>query len=282
MTTASVTPPPPSTPTPPPPAAPRRSGPKVVAILTIVLGAAIVLGTVVTAVVGSVAATAGRVTETRSLAVAGVTELQLDAGAADVTVQFDDVDEASLRVVEGAGAWIFEVSGDTLRVATPHRPFFGWLFGDNGRAVLTLPASLEGADASLALGAGSLHADGTFGELEVDLSAGDLDVSGAASSLDLEVSAGSADVELADVADADLRLSAGDTVVRLTGAAPREVEVDVSAGGLDLFLPDVAYAVQSDVSAGRLDAGAMRTDSAASRTVTVTLSAGDVTIRPIP
>lgn len=284
MTTVTPPPPPheaaPQGAVPPSPEGrPRRSAPRVIAILTIVLGSAIVLGTVLTSVFATLAVPF-RQDHAASLDVSGVTELQVDADATDLTIEFKDVDEASLRVVEGSrGPWRFDVDDDTLRVASPHRPFFGWLFGGNGRATLTLPTELEGADAALSLSAGSLTADGTFGELDIRLSAGDLEVTGEADTLELDVSAGRADLDIADVTEASFGLSAGDTKARLTGAAPRSVSVDVSAGSLDLTVPDETYALRSDVAAGGLNTGSLRTDGSASRTISVDLSAGSVTIR---
>jgi hypothetical protein len=250
----------------------------VIALLTIALGVAIVVGTVVSAVFVTLSVSF-RHAQTRSVDVAGVTDLAVDAAGADLTIVFDDVDQASLRVVDTADlGWTFDVVGDTLRVETPSRAF-GWFFGGNGRATLTLPASLSGTDATLALGAGSLTAEGAFGDLDVNLAAGDLAVTGEADSLDVSVSAGTADLTLADVAAADFTLAAGDTTARLTGTAPTEVSVDVNAGRLDLTVPDVTYAVETNVDAGRLDTGSLQTAGTSSRTIAVELSAGNVTVR---
>ena len=258
---------------------PRRSAPRVIAILTIVLGSAIILGTVVAAVFATLAVPF-RQDHDASLDVSGVTELRVDADATDLTIEFKDVDEASLRVVEGSrGAWRFDVDDDTLRVASPPPPFFGWLLGGNGRATHTQPSELAGAHPPHSRSPGSLTADGIFGELELDLSAGDLDVTGEAETLDLDVRAGRADIDIADVREASFGLSAGDTTARLTGSAPRTVSVDVSAGSLDLTLPDETYALRSDVSAGGLSTGSLRTDGSSSRTVSIDLSAGSVTVR---
>ena len=286
MTTTPLTPPPTSTPptsTPPAPgpAGPQRSAPRVIAILTTALGVAVVLGTIATSVVSTVAAGAGRFSDTRSLGVAGVTAIEVEAAAGDLSVVFGDVDEATLHVTDTAAAWTFEVDDDTLRVETPRRTFFGWGWGGNGHAVLTLPDTLEGVDASFSLGAGGLGVDGTFGELDLDLAAGELDVTGTADALDLRVGAGNADVTLRDVTEADLGLSAGDATVRLEGSAPREVSLEVSAGTFDLLLPDQEYAVRADVSAGSLDTDDLRTNSSASRTITVDVSAGEARIRPV-
>ncbi|MCX6503258.1 MAG: DUF4097 family beta strand repeat-containing protein [Microbacterium sp.] len=276
MTTTSVLPPAPEAPATPP--APRHPGSRVVAILTIVLGSAVILATIIGAVFATLSVSL-RHAETQSIDVAGVTEIDVEASATDLTVVFDDVDEATLRVIDaGGGGWVFDVDGDTLRVEAP-RHVFGWFLGGNGRATLTLPASLEGTDASFALGAGSLEADGRFGDLDIDLAAGEVTVTGEARSLDVSVNAGSADLALADVGEAEFTVGAGDTTARLTGTAPREVSIDVSAGSLDLTVPDETYALASNVSAGGLDTHALQTDGSSPRSIAVELSAGDVTLR---
>uniref|UniRef100_UPI00135AD078 hypothetical protein n=1 Tax=Microbacterium sp. 18062 TaxID=2681410 RepID=UPI00135AD078 len=261
-----------ATPASPPPRTPAR----VIAILTIVLGAALLLGAAFTGVVRTVSASAAG-SESLSIDVDGVTRLDVDASAADLTIAFADVDEATLEIGEGRSGWRFERDGDTLRVATPNSGPFGFWFGGNGRASLLLPTDLEGADASLSLSAGSLRVGGSFADLSVDVSAGDLAVSGDARTLSADVSAGSADLRLADVAEAAFDLSAGGITAELSGRAPRDVRIDVSAGSLELVLPPGAYDVHSDVSAGDLDNRLERGDGG-SGVVDVQLSAGDVTL----
>ena len=84
-------------------------------------------------------------------------------------------------------------------------------------------------------------------------------------------------VSLADVRDADLQLSAGAANGTLTGSAPQTVTIDVSAGRLDLTLPDVPYAVGSDVSAGELR-NDLDIDARSDRRVSVSVSAGFVAL----
>lgn len=272
----------------PPPAAPAaptppstRGSSRVVAILAIALGAAVILGALGSAVFSTVAAASVR-TESRSVDVGGVSELDISVDAASLRLEFADVSEATLQVTSGlgAGSWTLRTDGDTLRVASPER--FGpgwWVFGDEVRAILTLPQDLAGddLDATLELAAGDLTVDGRFGDLGIDVGAGRLSVDGSATTLTAELSAGGADIDLADVTEAGFSVSAGTIDARLTGTAPRTVTVDVSAGGLDLELPDGAYDVRSDVSAGEFDNG-LQTQAGARNTVDVTVSAGTVTI----
>jgi len=254
---------------------PRNGSARVIAILTIALGAALILGAVTAGIVRTVAASA-TTSETRTLAVDGVSDLDIVASAVDLTVVFADVDEATLDIVEGRGGWRFEREDDELRVESPRGPWFGgFWFGGNGRATLTLPTELDGSDAAMRLSAGSLTADGSFGDLDLEVSAGDLSVTGEARSLSTDLNAGSADLRLDGVTEADFSLSAGRVDARLAGTVPRSVQIDVSAGSLSLGLPSGDYDVRSDVSAGNLD-NRLERGSGARGTIDVTLSAGEV------
>jgi hypothetical protein len=275
-----------TTPLPPAPAAPPAATPptggasRVVAILTIALGCAVVLGVIGSAVFSTIGAASVR-TETQTVDASGVTDLNVTVDAASLQIEFADVSDATLEVTSGlgVGAWTLEREGDELTVATPRRFGPGWIFGGEVRATLTLPSELEGTtlDAALDLSAGELVVGGAFGALDVEVGAGALSVEGSARTLTVDLSAGGADVELDGVAEADFSVSAGAVDARLTGAAPRLVTVDVSAGSLDLTLPDAAYDVRSDVSAGEFD-NRLSTEVGARNVVDVTVSAGSVTI----
>lgn len=267
----------------PPPAAPPSTppaAPKVVTTLLIVLGAIVIAWTLVSGALTTLAAAPGP-RDTQTLPVAGVTRLEVDASRTDLKVVFADVDQATLEVSNwGRGVWQMTRDGDRLRVASPDVRWFSWpLFGGGGHATLTLPERLSGVDAKLSLTAGSLTASGSFGALSTELAAGQLTVAGSARTLDATVSAGSADLTLADVRQARLTLAAGELVSRLTGTAPDRTTVEVSAGSLELTLPDVPYALRSDVSAGSLDHERLTTSPAASRSVSVEVSAGSATLR---
>ena len=280
MSTATPLPPAPPVPASGPPPRETRGASRVVAILTIALGCAIVLGTIGSAAFSTVAA-ASVSTETQTVDADGVTGLDVAVDAASLRIEFADVSEATLDVTSGfgVGAWTLERDGDQLRVATP--PRFGprWLFGGEVRATLTLPRELEGSelDAALELAAGELAVDGEFGDLGIEVGAGTLTVDGSARSLTAQLNAGGADIDLADVDEADFTVNAGAVDARLTGSAPGSVTVDVSAGSLDLRLPDATYDVSSDVSAGDFENG-LPTELGARNVVDVTVSAGTVTI----
>ncbi len=264
--------------TPPPP---TRGASRVVAILTIALGCAVVLGVIGSAVFSTIAAASVR-TETQTVDASGVTGLDVTVDAASLRIEFADVSDATLEVTSGlgVGAWTLERDGDELTVATPRRFGPGWIFGGEVRATLTLPAELEGTDARRRARPVGRRARRRRRVRRPRHRGGRRHAhrwTGSARTLTADLSAGGADIDLDDVAEADFSVSAGAVDARLTGSAPRPVTVDVSAGSLDLTLPDAAYDVRSDVSAGDFD-NRLTTEPGARNVVDVTVSAGTVTI----
>ena len=286
MTT--VTPPaPPAPPTPgpqtPPPTGPTgpSSAARVVSTLAIVVGGIVVVGAVTSAVVSTTAA-ASTQTSTRTLAVDGVEDLDLDLAAGDLRVEFADIQDAELEVTSSFGAdrWTLRRDGSELVVASPDWPsgWFGNWFGSNGTSVLRLPQELAGLDADLDVSAGDLNVTGDFADLELTVGAGRLEVRGSADDLSADISAGRADLDIADARSADLNISAGELVANLSGRQPNEIELDVSAGSLELAVPRGEYNVTSDVSAGSFD-NRIGSTPGASSTVDVKVSAGNAELR---
>ena len=74
---------------------------------------------------------------TDTLDAAGVTELDIDASAAEFTLTYGDVDEAVLDV-RGSSGWTIERRGESLEVRPPVRWIFGWNFGERETVTLTL------------------------------------------------------------------------------------------------------------------------------------------------
>lgn len=262
--------------TPPPtPTGPRASA-RVIAVLAITIGAILILGTVLTTVASAAwQATRGSGSGTLSADATGIRGLTIDAAAADVRVVYGG-DTATLEVSGNAADWRLERAGDTLAV-TNQRGWWspGAWFSDPEEAVLTLPGILQrtALDAEFSLSSGSLRADGRYGRLELDVSAGLMNVAGRADTLIADVSAGRLQFEVADAQTAAVTVSAGLVDGVLTGAAPQQVSVDISAGRADLVLPDAAYAVTADVSAGSFR-NALREDPTSAHRVSVTVGAG--------
>lgn len=265
------------------------SGARAIMIVTAIVGGIALLGSGATAAVaatgGLVASSNERADSVQTEDVSGLQGVDLDVDAGNMRIEFGDVDEAELSVTNGRGSgWTLDRDGDDLVVRSPEFRFgwwFGSWFGDEESAVLTLPQNLREAalDAELTLDAGSLDVIGDFGSLDITVNAGALDIEGAASSVSIDMSAGRADASLADVDEADLSVSAGDLNVELTGTAPSQTTIDVSAGSLDLTVPDESYSIIQDVSAGSLDARVDQSGTAR-HTIEVSLSAGSATIRP--
>ncbi|MDZ8201011.1 hypothetical protein RZO50_05775 [Microbacterium sp. SSW1-59] len=280
--TDTLTPPPTPSPSPPPPSRTRASS-TVIAILTIALGAAILLGALVAASFRAVGSAMLEDASHTADAV-GVRDLDLDITAADLRVEFADVTQARLDVSQGAAAdqWRLVRDGDRLSVSTPSE-FFGlrWMFGGNGDAVLVLPERLEraGMDATLDLAAGRIIADADWGDVALSISAGEVDLAGSADTIAADVSAGSADIDVTDVTDARFDVSAGEIVARMGGEAPDEVQVAVSAGSLRVVVPDEVYAVDIDVSAGDVT-NRLQTSPSSPHRITGDVSAGDVRLTP--
>ncbi len=81
------------------------------------------------------------------------------------------------------------------------------------------------------------------------------------------------------VESAKLDVSAGRMDAKLTGSAPGTVTAQVSAGMLNLTLPDASYNVASDVSAGSVE-NKLDTSSSSPNKVTVDVSAGSAVLLP--
>ncbi|WP_255305050.1 DUF4097 domain-containing protein [Microbacterium sp. 3J1] len=273
-----------------PPADPgaRSSGKTAIMVTTAIVGGLALLGTGGTAAfaaTGTLLTSSDRSDSVQTQDASGLERLALDVDAGNMRIEFGDVDDAELAVTNGRGpGWTFEREGDELVVRSPEFRwgwwFDGW-FGDDESAVLTLPETLREAalDADLTLDAGSLDVIGDFGALDISVNAGALDLEGAATALDIDMSAGRADVLADGVDEAVFQVSAGDLDVELTGQAPTQTTIDVSAGSVDLTVPSSSYTISQNVSAGTLDAQVDQS-SDSRRLIDVTLSAGSVTIRP--
>lgn len=266
---------------------PTRPG-RWISILLVVLGAFALVFAVGGGIVRGVAAHSAT-SQSWSASADGVEALRIDTAAAGFEVRFDDVEEARLDASTDGGPvqqWRLERDGATLRVDADRRwgwwGFGGWFGGRNGEehVVLTLPADLERADLDLDVdvSAGSFDGDAQWGTAIVQLSAGSIDLAGDAGSLDVDVSAGEARLDVATPGDVSLQVSAGRVIGALTGEQPASITADVSAGSIELAIPDGAYAVTQDVSAGDATID-VDDDRDASSTIDVHVSAGSISLR---
>ena len=253
--------------------------------ITSIVGGAILVGAAATTVaVQAFAAPLGG-DDTQTAPTGGVTSIDVDSNASAFTLEFADVDEATLDIVgQSRARWSLETRGDTLVVESDQRFWdfcIGWCAAGGERVTLTLPESMSDGtlDTDLSVGAGSVTAGGDFRSLDLRVGAGSLTFDGAAAVLTAEIDAGRADITVDGARDATFDVSAGRTDAVLTGAAPRSVDLDVSAGRLALELPNEVYAVHSEVSAGSLD-NRLQTSSTAQRVISADVSAGSATLAP--
>lgn len=266
-----------------PPTQTRRSSGRTVAVVVSVVGAVILIAFIGIAVLQTLVRGGSSDTSSYSVAVGNVTEISIDVSAAELTTTFADVDEASLEVTgQDAGDWELEVRGGELRVRQNDRWWgfdIGWIGGwDPARAELVLPTELEGAlDADLDVSAGGIDFTGDARAVSIDISAGSVTFDGASTELEIDISAGDADVTTSGPQAVSIEVSAGRLVAEVTGQAPASTEVDVSAGSVTLTLPDEAYAVTGDASAGTRDIE-VRTDPSSRYELDVQVSAGDARV----
>ena len=276
-----------------PPSSSGGGGARAGAIAIAVFGGIALLGAGGTAAFAAVhdvadSASSGTVGDVQSISVDGIDALDVDAQASNVTVRFGNVEDATLEVTGSRdNGWRLDRDGEEL-VVSNDRNAFGWFddgwfgswFDDEQTVVLTLPEQLNDGrlDADFSVSAGRLDVEGLFAEVDIDMGAGRLTMEGSASSIETEISAGRADLDLFDVDEADLSVSAGKLEATFANTAPSLITINVSAGSLDLTVPDETYNVSQDVSAGSLD-NRLDHSSDSRHRIDATVSAGSVILR---
>ena len=263
---------------PPMPPTNRRKAKPVNTILMI-LGALVVLTLLITTARSAVASL-NREQSTQSLDTAGVTSLEISANSGSFELVYADATEATLEIDSANGSdWKLSRQGDKLVVDSPNS-WGNWCFFGcglyNNEATLILPKSLNDGrlDANFDLAAGDFTAVGAYKNLVAEVGAGELDLSGTAQSAEIHLGAGKAEVSLADVQHAVFDISAGHMAGNLTGTAPQSINAEVSAGSLDLELPDGSYDVRQTVDAGNLT-NLLVTDPKSPHKISIELSAGN-------
>src|SRR5699024_11696061 len=114
---------------------------------------------------------------------------------------------------------------------------------------------------------------GDFEHLGVEVGAGEANINGSADQLEAQLNAGSANLNLGDVQTADLEVSAGRLITDLTADAPENINAEVSAGRLELTMPETEYAVNSHVAAGNLG-DQLQTHPTSTQQIEIEISAG--------
>src|SRR5690606_8441789 len=129
--------------------------------------------------------------------------IELRASAADVSVEYADVNEPQIRFDQGGTnlRLDYDVSGGELDIRVG-RPGWGWWgfgfgFGDWGwnegaRLELSLPERMEseGVTVKIETTAGNLTVAGTYGDVEMESTAGDVRMTGVADDLEIRTTAG--------------------------------------------------------------------------------------------
>lgn len=263
------------------PAPPRRRGAAfAVSIVTIVVGACIALGTV--AGTGASAVVVLRDADRNSVSVddaeQAVGSLDIDVTGGALTIAYGDVGSARLDAAQNRSRWTFERRGDSLRVASPNGTFVG--LGTGSSATLTLPRewAVSGLGVDAQVSGGTLDLQGDYGTVSIRVAGGTTSLSGAASEIDLNVSGGSASVQLRDVGTAVFEVAGGEVTAQLRGSTPARTDVELTAGSIDLRLPDDEYRVRVDDGLGQVD-NALRQSSTATAEVDVTATMGEVRLR---
>lgn len=234
-------------------------------------------------------------------------EIKVDVSGADLRIEYYSGADVRFEASgERAERWDVTVANDTISVRSPERGFDwfgrdwfsfdwsrigglgdGWFddggwFGDDDRAqsqaTLRLPTTLTGIDADVTLNAGRLSIDGMLGDVDAGVNAGALNLTGGAENLELTVNAGRADVDLRGVQTATFEVSAGRVTSQLAGPLTA-VSLRVSAGALELTLPDEAYDLRRTELIGSLNSSLVETSDSTHR-IDARVTAGTVTLTP--
>lgn len=268
---------------------PAGSNSRGVAITTAIVGGIVLLVLGVSAAFVMIATRGVDGSYSHAVDASGARELSLEIGAADFTLEFGKVKEATLATGGSRSEdWTLRRDGDEILVEAPRQTLAGFcLFGfcpsDRGStatAKLTLPMELaDGSlDADVTLGVGVIEASGTFGELDITVAAGDATVRGVARSLELSVEVGAFTGELDGVERASVEVSVGDASLRLNGQPPQLVDLQADIGSIDLAVPSAEYAVVVNRSMGSVDS-TLRTSAASPNRIEARVNLGDITLR---
>lgn len=270
-------------------AANRSGRSAAVSIATAIAGALVLLGLGASAATAVTAASAPDRGSIAPVDATGVTALDLEVGAAELTLEFGSVREATLRTSgTRAGAWSLSRDGEDLIVRGPGTRNGGYCFlgvcppdrGGNASATLTLPESLSGKveETDVRVGAGAIRVDGDLGELGIDVGAGTVTATGSASSLEVKVGVGEFSGTLEGVAEADIEVSVGDARLELRGDSPKSVDLRVSIGSIDVALPRGVYAVKTTRDLGEVRNG-LTTAADSPNRVSAAANLGEITLR---
>lgn len=217
-----------------------------------------------------------------SVAVDGVTAIDVEGRSSEYSVAYGDVGEAEL-VVESTSDrerdWTFEVSGTTLTVAELDSTSVQPWGGDRTRVTLTLPQALEASTPNLDVDmrSGAITVDGDFGDVVMGVQSGAVNFAGAATTVAVNVQSGAGNASVTGATSATLTVGSGVLHTELLGAQPQSITIDVESGLAAATVPAGAYAVSGDASSGVRDVQ-VRTDPAATSTLAVNVTSGAASV----
>ncbi|KAB1656809.1 DUF4097 domain-containing protein [Pseudoclavibacter chungangensis] len=263
-----------------PPPTSKEGGPTLrrphawVAIVVAVVGALVLVGSFTTAIASSLSPVAYIHTdedgfyigpngpaadnETSFVSTApvdGVDAIRVEASAADVDVEYTDVDEATalIRGASAGGDWVLSSEGSTLVLSGPDDDIgFGGSWGISWIR-LQLPRALEAStpDLTIAVGAGATDVTGTFGDVVIDVAAGEADFEGDANALTATIAAGRLEFDATVEGDVSLEVSSGQLTGTLRGdKQPTSISLEVQSGAATLAVPEGEYALSGSGVAG--------------------------------
>ena len=266
-----------------------------------VVGSVMLLGSAAAGAVSAVRYDGGSHSIDLSEAASTATDLKAEVAAADLTIEYHSGSDVVLEASGNrADRWQAKIEDGTIRVKSPGRGWdwfgdgwfgdwfdggdlpFDWSAGEwntdaGARATLRLPESLKGLDAYLKLEAGRLSVDGDLGQIDATVNAGALSLDGTAEQVAVTVNAGEANVDLDGVQTGTYDVNAGRVISQLSGDLSA-LTLRVSAGAIDLTLPDSVYDLRREVAAGSLNSDLSEARDAAHR-IDANVMAGTVTLQ---
>lgn len=251
---------------------------KVVLIVTAAVGG-VVLVAALTAMAFSAPWARGSSHDTVSAS--GITQIRVDAAAADFQMVFADIPEAQLDV-SGAdpGKWSLQREGSTLAVNSGGR-FCIWTCRSDATVTLQVPSSLNDGSVALnvSVGAGRFATKGQFSDFTANVGAGQLDVWADTPGADIDLGAGMATIGLQNADVVTLDIAAGRLQADLAGSAPSNLVVSVAVGSAVVTVPDVPYQLSSEYAAGVVDS-TVDTMEGSPNVINVKVAAGHVSLLP--